>query len=92
MSRSLSESGMEPGPCSKPKQDDCKSIRDQMVTIRPPSSGADVVVSVISLVQSAPDQTQVIVDLVAALARPPGLNLHPLSKGSFVFSHQVLRI
>ena len=90
-SASMGASEMEPGPCSKPKQDTCKSIRDQMLSIRPSSPIADVILNVTALLQSAHFQIPSTADLYPIVATP-GIVSDPFYRPFLVFSHQVLRI
>ena len=84
-------SGMESDPCRKPKQDICKSVRDQMLSLKAPSSVTGIELRVSTVLHSAHVDIPPLVNLLSTTG-PPGVLFHPVFKSSFPFSNQVLRI
>ena len=91
VSASINESGMESDPCRKPKQDICKSVRYQMLSLKASSSVTDIAVHLSTVLQSMPVEGPLLVNWIPA-AGPPGVLFYPVSKLFFPFSSQVLRI
>jgi hypothetical protein len=91
MSAAMDHSGMERGPCSKQKQDICKSVRDQMLSLKASSSVPDIVLHLSTVLQSMHVQAPLLINLLSS-AGPPGVVFRPVLKLSFPFSNQVLRI
>jgi hypothetical protein len=91
VSVAMDHSAMEPGPCSKQKQDICKSVRDQMLSVPPSSPLADIAFHISTVLQSMHVDAPLLINLLPA-AGPPGVLFQPVSKLSFPFSNQVLRI
>jgi hypothetical protein len=91
VSAAMDNSTMEPGPCSKHKQDICKSVRDQMLSLKASSSVADIVLHLSTVLQSMHVEAPLLINLLST-AGPPGVVFRPVLKLSFPFSNQVLRI
>ena len=91
VSAAMDHSAMEPGPCSKQKQDICKSVRDQMLSVRPSSPVIDITLHVSTVFHSAHVDIPPLINLLST-AGPPGVVFHPVSKLSYPFSNQVFRI
>jgi hypothetical protein len=91
VSASINESGMESDPCRKPMQDTCKSVRDQMLSLKAPSSVTGVELRVLTVLHSVHVDIAPLMNLLSTTG-PPGVLLHPVFKSSFPFSNQVLRI
>jgi hypothetical protein len=91
VSPSINESGMESDPCRKPKQDICKSVRDQMLSLKAPSSVTGIELRVLTVLHSAHVDIPPLMNLLSTTG-PPGVLFHPVFKSSFPFSNQVLRI
>lgn len=91
MSATMDHSATEGKPCNGHKQDICKSVRYQMLSVRP-----SLVVSEITIYLSATlYSVQYDVPLSTSLIRgvgPPGIIFPSASEVSFPFSTQVLRI
>jgi hypothetical protein len=91
VSAAMDHSAMEPGPCSKQKQDICKSVRDQMLSLKAPSSVTGIELHILMVLHSAHVDIPPLINLLST-AGPPGVVFHPVSKLSYPFSNQVLRI
>ena len=91
VSASINESGMESDPCRKPKQDICKSVRDQMLSLKAQSSVTGIELRVSMVLHSAHVDIPPLMNLLSTTG-PPGVLFHPVFKLSFPFSNQVLRI
>lgn len=91
VSASINESGMESDPCHKPKQDICKSVRYQMLSLKAPSSVTGNELHILTVLHSAHVAIPLLMDLLSTTG-PPGVFFHPVLKSSFPFSNQVLRI
>jgi hypothetical protein len=92
VSASINESGMESDdPCRKPKQDICKSVRDQLFSLKAPSSVTGIELRVLPVLHSAHVDIPPLMNLLSTKG-PPGVLFHPVFKSSFPFSNQVLRI
>jgi hypothetical protein len=91
MSAAMDHSGMERGPCSKQKQDICKSVRDQMLSVPPSSPLADIAFHISTILQASHFDDLLLMKLLPA-AGPPGVVFHPVLKLSCPFLNQVLRI
>jgi hypothetical protein len=91
VSAAMDNSTMEPGPCSKQKQDICKFIRHQMLSVQSSSPVAELAFQIWTIVQAAHFDDPVLVKLLPATG-PPGVVFHPVLKISYPFSNQVLRI
>lgn len=88
---SLSGSMVEKGPCSEPREDICKSVRDRMLSIQAPSPQAEI--SSYAILVISP--------LAAEVPRPQGLigtsdpmriSLLPAFKRSLFLTYSILRI
>ena len=86
----MDHNAMERGPCSKHKQDICKSVRYQMLSVQPSSLVPDIQFHVLILL-STYFEIPLVVDLLPTTG-PPGAVLYPISKLSFPSFSQVLRI
>ena len=83
---------MERGPCGKHHTEDiCKSVRDQMISLKASSSVADIVLHLSTVLQSMRVEVPLLMNLLPA-AGPPGVLFQPVFKLAFPFSNQVLRI
>ena len=91
VSAAMDHSAMEPGPCSKHKQDICKSVRDQMLSLKAPSSVTGIEVHILTVFHSAHVDIPPLMNLLSP-AGPPGVVFRPVFKLSYPFSNQVLRI
>ena len=91
VSGSINESGMESDPCRKPEQDICKSVRDQMLSLKAPLSVIGIEHRVLTVLHSAHVDIPPLVNLLSTTG-PPGILFHPVFKSSLPFSNQVLRI
>jgi hypothetical protein len=91
VSAAMDHSAMEPGPCSKQKQDICKSVRDQMLSVPPSSPLSDIALHISTILQASHFDDPLLMKLLPA-AGPPGVVFHPVLKLSCRFSNQVLRI
>ncbi len=91
VSAAMDNSTKEPGPCSKHKQDICKSVRDQMLSVPPSSPLADIALHISTILQASHFDDLLLMKLLPATG-PPGVVFHPVSKLSYPFSNQVLRI
>jgi hypothetical protein len=84
-------SAMERAPCTNHKQDICKSVRYQMLSLKASSSVTDLVLHLSTVLQSMYVEVPLLMNLPPA-AGPPGVVFYPVLKFSFPFSSQVLRI
>jgi hypothetical protein len=91
MSAAMDHSGMERGPCSKQRQDICKSVRDQMLSVPPSSPLADIAFHISTILQASHFDELLLMKLLPT-AGPPGVVFHPVLKLSCPFFNQVLRI
>ena len=91
VSAATDHSAMEPGPCTKHKQDICKSVRYQMLSLKASSSVTDLVLHLSTVLQSMQVEAPLLMNLHPP-AGPPGVLFHPVFKLSFPSSNQVLRI
>lgn len=87
----MDHSSVERGPCSKHKLDICKSVRYQMLSLQPLSPPVDFVLYVWAILQAAHFEFPLWINFLPATG-PPGLLWYPVTKLSFPFSSQVLRI
>ena len=90
-SAAMDQSAMEGGPCSKHKEDMCKSVRYQMLSLKASSSVTDMVLHLSTVLQSMQVEDPVLANSLPT-AGPPGILFHPVFRSSFPFSNQVLRI
>ena len=88
MSADMDNKAMERGPCDKHKQDICKSVRYQMLSVQASSSVPDILMQVSTLL-SAHFEIPLIVDLFST-AGPPGALVYPVSR--LPLSSSVLRL
>jgi hypothetical protein len=91
VSAAMDHSAMEPGPCSKQKPDICKSVRDQMLSLKAPSSVTGIELHILMVLHCAHVDIPSLMNLLPE-AGPPGVVFQPVFKLSFPFSNQVLRI
>lgn len=91
VSAAADHSAMERGPCAKHKEDVCKSVRYQMLSVKTSSSVTDLVFHLSTISQSLPVDAPLLVHWLPT-AGPPGFCLHSVIKFSLPFSSQVLRI
>jgi hypothetical protein len=89
-SMAMDNSSMERGPCTKHKQDICKSVRDQMLSFKAPSSVTGIELYVLTVLHSVGVDIPLLMNLLSTTG-PPGF-VSPVFKSSFPFSNQVLRI
>jgi len=87
----MDDASMERGPCSEHRQDICKSVRDQMLSLQALSSRAEMAVQVTAILQFTHLELPAAVDRFATGA-PPGAVSNPVFRFSFPFTSQVLRI
>ena len=90
-SAATDHSAVERGPCTKHKQDICKFVRYQMLSLKASSSVTDLVLHLSTVLQSMPVEAPLLMNLHPA-AGPPGVLFQPVLKLSFSSSNQVLRI
>jgi hypothetical protein len=90
-SMAMDNSAMERGPCTRHKQDICKSVRDQMLSLKAPSPVTGIELHVLTVLHFAHVDIPLLMNLLST-AGPPGVLFHPVFKSSFPFSNQVLRI
>ncbi len=93
---SMSSAGMDDGamnqrPCNNHKQDFCKLVRDQMLSIQALSSRAEMAVHVATILQFTHIELPPTIDLFV-MGAPPGSVSNPVFRFSFPFTSQVLRI
>jgi hypothetical protein len=91
VSAAMDHSAMERGPCTKHKQDICKSVRYQMLS-RQASSLLEEITLYVSLILQFPHFDTPLVTSLLPVAGPPGVGFNLVSKLSFPFSNLVLRI
>ena len=91
VSAAMDHSAMEPGPCNKHKQDICKSVRYQMLSLKASSSVTDLVLHLSTVLQSMQVEAPLLMNLLST-AGPPGVVFRPVLKLAFPFSNLVLRI
>lgn len=91
MSMPMDDASMQRGPCSEQKQDVCKSVRDQMLSIKAHSPAADIALDISTALHSAYAEVPLTID-PHPTAGPPGVLSHSVLKSSFPFTSQVLRI
>jgi hypothetical protein len=91
MSAAMDHSAVERGPCNKHKLDICKSVRYQMLSLQPLSPPADALLYRWAIFQAAHFELPPSINFLPETG-PPGFTWHPVSKLSFPFSNQVLRI
>ena len=82
---------MEGGPCNNHKQDICKFIRHEMLSVQSSSPLAELAFQIWTIVQAADFDDPVLIKLLSATG-PPGVVFRSVSKISYPFSSQVLRI
>jgi hypothetical protein len=82
---------MERAPCTNHKQDICKSVRYQMLSLKASSSVTDLVLYLSTVLQSIQVEAPLLMNLPLA-AGPPGSLFRPVFKSVVLFSSQVLRI
>jgi hypothetical protein len=90
-SAAMDQSAMERGPCSKHKQDICKSVRYQMLSLKASISVTEIVLYLSTVLQSMPVEIPLLLNSLPT-AGPPGVFFHSVFRSSPVFSKQVLRI
>jgi hypothetical protein len=91
VSAATDHSAMERGPCTKHKEDICKSVRYQMLSLKASSSVTDMVLHLSTVLQSMQLEVPLLVNSLPA-AGPPGVLFDSVFKSSVLFSSQVLRI
>ena len=91
LSAAMDHNGMEGGPCNNHKQDICKFIRHEMISVQSSSPLTELAFQIWTIVQAADFDDPVLIKLLPATG-PPGVVFHPVSKISYPFSNQVLRI
>jgi hypothetical protein len=91
VSASTDHSAMERAPCTNHKQDICKSVRYQMLSLKASSSVTDLVLYLSTVLQSIQVEAPLLMNLPLA-AGPPGSLFRPVFKSVVLFSSQVLRI
>jgi hypothetical protein len=91
VSAAMDHNGMEGGPCNNHKQDICKFIRHEMLSVQSSSPQAELAFQIWTIVQAVHFEDPVLIKLLPATG-PPGVVFHPVSKISYPFSNQVLRI
>ena len=90
VSASIDESGMgSDHPCRKPKQDICKSVRDQMVSLQAPLPVTGIELHVLTVLHFGHVDIPPLMNLISTTG-PPGVLFDPVFK--FSFSTQVLRV
>jgi hypothetical protein len=87
----MDHSAMEGKPCNNHKQDICKSLRYQMLSLRPSLVVSEITLYLPTILQSVHFDVSLLIGLIAG-AGPPGITFHSASEVSFPFSSQVLRI
>jgi hypothetical protein len=90
MSADMDNKAMERGPCDKRKQDICKSVRYQMLSVQASSPVPELLCHVLTPI-SACFEIPLAMDLLPTTG-PPGVVVHPVSNLSFSSSSQILRI
>src|SRR5262249_12369235 len=88
-SLAMDTSATDRGPCSRHKQDICKSVRDQMISVGPSSPLADMVLHLSTILHTTHFEIPLLMNLIPTTG-PPGLLWRPVSRLSFPFSNQVL--
>lgn len=91
VSAAMDHNGMEGGPCNNHKQDICKFIRHEMLSVQSSFPLAELSFQIWTIVQAADFDDPVLMKLLPATG-PPGVVFHPVSQLSYPFSNQVLRI
>jgi hypothetical protein len=91
MSAAMDNGAMDGDPCSKHKQDICKFVRHEMLSVQSSSPLAELALQMWTIVQASHFDDPVLMKLLPATG-PPGVVFHPVSKLSYPFSNQVLRI
>lgn len=91
MSSTMDSTAMQRGPCGEHKQDICKSVRDQMLSIRASSPGANVTLHVSTVLHFPHVAIPLFMDS-SSTAGPSGSPFYPVTKSSSFLFNQVLRI
>lgn len=91
MSATMDHSAMEGKPCNNHTQDICKSLRYQMLSLRPSLVVSEITLYLSTNLYSAQYDVPLLTSLVRG-AGPPGIIFPSASEVSFPFSSQVLRI
>ena len=91
MAMPMDDSAIERGPCSEQKQDICKSVRDQLLSIQAKSPALDIAFDISTVLHSEYAAVSLLIDQLSS-AGPPGALSHSVLKFSFPFTSQVLRI
>ena len=90
VSTAIDESGMGPDhPCRKPRQDICKSVRDQMLSLKASLPVTGIELHVLTVLHFGHVNIPPLMNLISTTG-PPGVLFDPVFK--FPFSTQVLRI
>ena len=89
-SAAIDNSAMDRGPCSKHKQDLCKSVRYQMLSLQASSPAAEINRHVSTILQSAHFNLPLMISFLPAAG--PGSVLSPAFKLSLPGFNQILRI
>jgi hypothetical protein len=87
----MDHNDMEGGPCNNHKQDICKFIRHEMLSVQSSSPLAELAFQIWTIVHATHFDDPVLMKLLPATG-PPGVVFHPVSQLSYPFSNQVLRI
>jgi hypothetical protein len=90
-SAAMDQSAMERGPCSNHKQDICKSVRYQMLSLKASISVTEIVLHLSTGLQSMPVEIPLLPNSLLT-AGPPGVFFHSVFRSPLLFSSQVLRI
>jgi hypothetical protein len=91
MSATMNHSATEGKPCNSHKLDICKSLRYQMLSVRPSLVVSEITVYLSTTLYSAHYDVPLLTSLIRG-AGPPGIMFPSTSEVSFPFSSQVLRI
>jgi hypothetical protein len=87
----MDHSAMERGPCSNHKQDICKSVRYQMLSLKASIAVTEIVLHLSTVLQSMPVEIPLLLNSLPT-AGPPGVFFHSIFRSPLLFSSQVLRI
>jgi hypothetical protein len=90
-SAAMDQSAMERGPCSNHKQDICKSVRHQMLSLKASISVTEIVLHLSTVLQSMLVEIPLLLNSLPT-AGPPGVFFHSVFRSPLLFSSQVLRI
>ena len=91
MSAAMDNGAMDGDPCSRHKQDICKFVRYQMLSLQASSPAAEINLHVSTILQSAHSDLPLMISFLPA-AGPPGSVLSPAFKLSLPGFNQILRI